>query len=80
MILAVNMGESREIVREFLEKVPVHFTILMDSEGKVVRDWKVFAFPASFVLDAEGNITHSLYGGLEWDNPKVVALIKSLFP
>lgn len=79
-ILALNVADDEESVRDFVHKAKLNFSILMDREGAVGRDWRVYALPASFVLNAKGDITHRLYGALEWDSPEVVALIESLLP
>lgn len=79
-ILAVNMAESEGDIETFLYKIKVDFPILMDKEGDVRKAWHVFAFPTSFVLDAEGNIRYALFGALEWEAPEVVRRIASMLP
>lgn len=77
-VLAVDVGESEEIVRRFLEKRPAAFPVLLDSEGVAVKAWNVSAFPSNFLIDAAGRIRYSYYGALEWDAPEVVELIETL--
>ena len=79
-ILAVNMGESEPEIREFLQKMQVSFPIVMDSDGEVLRSWKIFAFPTTFLIAPDGRVTHGLFGGLEWDSPEAVAVVESLLP
>lgn len=79
-ILAVNMAETEGDIQTFLRKVQVDFPLLMDKEGEVVKAWRVFAFPTSFVLDSDGRIRYALYGALEWDAPEVVERIAGLLP
>lgn len=69
-ILAVNMAETEGDIQTFLQKVKVDFPLLMDREGDVVKAWRIFAFPTSFVLDPDGRIRYALYGALEWDAPR----------
>lgn len=78
LILAVNMGDDDASVRDFLKKIPLSFPILMDRQGSVSRQWKVYALPTSFVLDAKGTVTYVLFGSLEWDTPEVAAQLSSL--
>jgi thiol-disulfide isomerase/thioredoxin len=66
-ILAVDMGEEADVVTAYIQTLKTDFAILLDSDGKTLKSWKVFAFPTSFVLDAEGNIRYSLFGATEWD-------------
>jgi len=70
VILAVNMAETEGDIQTFLHKVAVDFPLLMDREGEVVKAWRIFAFPTSFVLDPDGRIRYALYGALEWDAPR----------
>jgi thiol-disulfide isomerase/thioredoxin len=80
-ILAVDMGETDNEVRDFLaNKVKVDFTILMDRDGQALKRWKVFVFPTSFVLGPDGKIKYGLYGELEWDKDDVAKIIEGLLP
>jgi len=80
-ILAVDMGESEADVRRFLEEeVQVDFTVLLDGDGSALREWKVFAFPTSFVIGPDGRIRYALFGALDWDAPEVIAKITGLLP
>ncbi|QKI90089.1 TlpA disulfide reductase family protein [Thiomicrorhabdus xiamenensis] len=65
-ILAVNLGEDRETVQAFNRQHQLNFPVLLDPEGKAVKDWKVFAYPSSYVIDAEGVIRFALFGGTDW--------------
>lgn len=78
IILAVNMGETEQEVKDFLTKVNVDFTILMDSDGKALSNWKVFVAPSTFLVDPKGNIRYALQGGAEWDAPEYVQKIFEL--
>ena len=65
VILAVNMAEPENEVRDFLAtKVKVDFPILMDRDGAALKAWKVFVFPTSFVIGPDGMIAYGLYGEL----------------
>jgi thiol-disulfide isomerase/thioredoxin len=77
-IFAVNFQESEPRIRAFLGKVPVTFSILRDTDGSVVREWKVRIFPSSFVVDAEGALRYVLVGAIDWSNPEVEKTLRSL--
>ncbi|HBR95882.1 MAG TPA: hypothetical protein DD979_00690 [Gammaproteobacteria bacterium] len=78
VILAVNMGETQKEVDKFVEEVGPEFTILMDEEGKALANWKVFAAPSNFVVDRDGNIKYTLYGGVEWDSEEIITTLGEL--
>jgi len=67
-ILAANLGEEPEQVQNFLEKHPVNFPVLLDKGSQVAKQWKVFAYPNSYLIDKEGNVRFALFGGTEWDD------------
>ncbi len=78
-VLAVNMAEEQATVRRFLnERVQVRFTILMDQNGRALKNWGVFAFPTSFLLDRQGRIRYALYGAIEWDREDVQQILQTL--
>ena len=79
VILAVNMAEPEQEVRDFLAtKVKVDFPILMDRDGAALKAWKVFVFPTSFVVGPDGKIRYGLYGELEWDTEEAIRVIQGL--
>lgn len=77
-ILAVNHQEGVPRIRGFLQKVPVDFPIVRDTDGAVARAWKVRVFPTSFVLDASGNIRFWLVGSIDWSAPAVEKTLREL--
>jgi len=78
-LLGVNMAETKPEVESFLNtKVTINFPIVMDYDGKVLKSWRVFAFPTSYVLDKQGKIRYALFGSVEWDNPDIVSKIQQL--
>lgn len=79
-ILAVNIGEPREQVQEFLQKVEVNFDVLLDENSLAVRDWQVYAYPSNFLIDRDGSIRYAYRGALQWDADEVVEVIESLLP
>jgi thiol-disulfide isomerase/thioredoxin len=77
-ILAIDMGETREEVDQFVSEVKPEFTILMDEDGKSIEDWRVFAAPSNFIIDPDGNIRYTLFGGVEWDSAELIEKLKEV--
>lgn len=78
VILAVDMGEEEAEVQQFVDEVKPEFTILMDEDGSALAEWKVFAAPATFIVDPAGKIRYTMFGGTEWDSEEMVAQLKRL--
>ncbi len=79
-ILAVDFGEGAPRINEFLKKVPVRFTVLLDRDTSTATAWKVKVLPTTLVLDPELRIRYSVVGDLEWDSPAVEGVIRKLLP
>jgi thiol-disulfide isomerase/thioredoxin len=79
-ILAVNMAEPQPEVRAFLARFHLGFPVLLDQDGAALKQWKVFVFPTSYVIDAEGRIRFGVYGEVEWDAPETLGIIQGLLP
>lgn len=78
VVLSVDIGESRKEVEAFLLQVPADFPVLLNPDGTTVKQWKIIAFPTTFVIDRDGVIKLAYFGGLEWDNPDVVQQLQGL--
>ena len=77
-ILAVNLAEEKPAIEAFLQQHPVNFPILLDPNGTVVKDWKVFAYPSTYLIDKKGKIRYALFGGYDWSSPEALKTVKSL--
>ena len=81
VVLAVSTDKTSSGVRDFLSKHPVDFAVLMDSDSKVSRQFKVFSLPTTFLLDKSGVIRQRFLGEEEWDSlamrEKITTLLNS---
>jgi thiol-disulfide isomerase/thioredoxin len=77
-IVSINFQEGPEQVAAFLRQVDVDFPVLLDRNGDVSAEWRVFAFPSSFLLDREGRVRYSVNSAIPWDEPGVMAIIDGL--
>ena len=53
-ILAINLGESSGAALDFWEELDVHLPILLDSEGEVAQQYRLFGLPDHFFIDRDG--------------------------
>ena len=77
-VLAVNVGESEARIADFLQKLPLDFTIVRDHSSAVMKAWRVRGLPASFIVGSDGRIRYSFTGEFEWDDEKVVKVLTTL--
>jgi thiol-disulfide isomerase/thioredoxin len=77
-VLAVNVGETERAAREFLEKMPLKFTILLDRSLQASRAWGARILPASYLVAPNGAIRYSYFGELDWAREDVVRTITQM--
>jgi peroxiredoxin len=76
--LAINVGEGREAVEAFRGDYPIEFTVLLDADGRVSKDWWVTGMPTTFVINTKGEIAHKVIGKREWDRPAHLQMLRQL--
>lgn len=61
-IIAVNMGESRQTVQDWVTEMGLTFDIVLDENGAVTRLYWLRVQPTTFIISPEGIITAIFYG------------------
>ena len=79
-VLAVNVGESQRVARDYADKLPVQFTILLDRDTRAAKAWGARILPASYLIGPDGGIRYSYFGDLDWSSGEVRASIEALMP
>ena len=77
-VLAVNYGESREKVSQFLGKEKVALPVLLDPEMETAKAWGVGGLPMTFLIDAKGRVRYSVFGERDWSGGDSLALVEKL--
>jgi len=77
-IAAVNLGEPEERIRDFVEELEITFPVWLDPENATARQWRVFTFPTSYLIDRRGHIRYAIAGGIEWDEAEAIEKIEEL--
>lgn len=70
VILAVNLGESKDLVSSFLEKNKYNFPVLLDTTQNVAEDYQIRSIPTSYFIDEEGYIRAAKIGAMDMDEMK----------
>ncbi len=69
-ILAVNLIDtesSPEVVPEFLDELGLTFPVLLDEESELANEYKIVAYPTSFMIDSNGRIQFKVLGAINYD-------------
>jgi thiol-disulfide isomerase/thioredoxin len=77
-VLAVNIGEGPNAAREFLKKVPLGATILLDRDIRTSRAWSARILPATFIVGPDGAVRYVHFGGLDWSRADIRSTIAAL--
>jgi len=56
VILGINVGDSPSDARKFMEDNRLSFTMLVDTDQSIARDYNVRAIPATYFIDKNGII------------------------
>jgi len=76
-LVTINVGEEPQVVANFVDSLDLDLTVLIDTDGTITRDWGVFAYPSTFLVDPDGHITHVRYGEAVWTDPEIVSIIEA---
>lgn len=71
-LLAVNVGQERERVEHFVQRVGFSYPALLDPESQAARRYGVIALPTTFIVDRDGRIRGKILGESE---PAVLAAL-----
>lgn len=70
-VIAISTDRSASVVKDYLSKNPLDITIVVDSDNKVSRQFKVFSIPTTFLIDRNGIIIERYLGEENWTSPEI---------
>jgi thiol-disulfide isomerase/thioredoxin len=70
VILAVNLGEDKDTVKDFSDTNKYNFKILLDTDQSVGKQYNISAIPTSYFIDKEGNIVSTVKGAISLEKMK----------
>jgi peroxiredoxin len=78
MILAIDIRESKQKVKKYVQTAGIHFPVLLDKSGQTARAYAVRGTPAHFLIDKKGGLAAYAMGAKDWENQKSRDLIQFL--
>ncbi|MHB8770458.1 MAG: TlpA family protein disulfide reductase [Syntrophales bacterium] len=73
-VLAVNVGQKREVVRSFAAELRPSYPLLIDSDEKGARLFGVTDVPRTYVIDRKGIVRFRILGGATPETLKKLVL------
>ncbi len=77
-VVTVNLGESLDIVKSYIDENSFGFDVLLDSNKMVSQIFGIRSIPSTYIIDRDGNIVGGKLGAHEWDSPMIIDILKGL--
>lgn len=77
-MVAINVRENRSRVSEFVDMLGVDYTILLDPDGRAVRDFNVRGYPTTIIIGRNGEVIGTKLGFHRWDDPQTMEAFGAL--
>ena len=78
-ILAVNLDAgSNSVVKNFMHELSLSFPALLDPDMEVLRLYRQFSIPATFLIDKQGIVRHRELGYRDWTTPESRKLLEAI--
>lgn len=61
-IVAINLGEAKSTVSNFVKEYGINYPVLLDKDFSVAKDYQVAGTPYNFLIDKQGKIS-AIYPG-----------------
>jgi peroxiredoxin len=76
VVLGVSVDEEDDVVRQFLERKPVGFTILRDPSGSVPARFDLKTMPTAVLIGRDGEVRHVHEGFETQDEAKITRMVE----
>ncbi len=73
-VVAVNVGQKKEVVKSFASELGVSYPILIDAEGKNAAAYGVTDVPRTYIIDRRGIVRFRIFGGATQETLKKLVL------
>lgn len=79
-ILAVNLGESEETIRRFVNghKPKLGFPLLIATDQSIMQTWRIQGLPTSHIVDTWGRLVYSEVGPRDFSHEHIIARLRAL--
>ncbi len=77
-LLAVNLRESGQTVRQYFQDHKLSFTALLDSDGEVGQRFGIRSIPTTFIIDRNGGMIGKAFGARQWGSDPAFAFFENL--
>jgi len=79
-ILAVNLGESEETIRRFVNgfEPKLDFPFLISTDRSIMQTWRIQGLPTSHIIDTRGRLVYSEVGPRDFSHEHIISRLREL--
>jgi len=77
-IIAVSVDKNSDVLESFVKEHQMPFQVLHDAESIAARQYGVFMFPESFLVDRQGRVRKHLFGAVEWMSEPMLQILTQM--
>lgn len=66
-VVAISVADADQRVKQFFERTPINFPVLLDRDRTVAKSWKVETLPSTYILDANMKPVLAVGADFQWD-------------
>jgi thiol-disulfide isomerase/thioredoxin len=77
-IIAVNLQENEDVVKQFIEESGYTYPILLDTTGRIGGTYGARSIPTTYIIDKNGFVLGGLIGSREWDDEETIDVFRQL--
>ena len=78
-VLAISLDAgSKSVVKNFMSELKLSYPALLDPEMEVLRLYRQFSIPATFLIDKQGIVRHREVGYRDWTTPESRKLLETI--
>ncbi len=67
IVLAVNVGESKEVAQKFMEENKLNLTVMLDKDSAVSNRYGLKSFPSTVTVNKKGEVVTGYIGMLTYE-------------
>ncbi len=77
-IVAVSVDKNYDDLENFVKEHQMPFMVLHDADSIAARQYGVFRFPETFLIDRQGRVRHRLVGEVEWMSEPMIQILTQM--
>jgi AhpC/TSA family len=78
VVLAVNLGEKRDLVAAWVKSRGVTSTVLLDANREAEKSYQIAYTPTVFLVDRQGKLVGKAIGERQWTGEQGKTLLRRL--